>query len=245
MTREESRFVDNDGVTIHYLDSHPVDETVAPVIFVPGMTCVAADYEEMVPALGRRCIVIELRGHGLSDSPEGGYTLADHATDVDAVVREVTDGPVHLMTFSRGTCYALAWAAANPDRVRSLAFGDYPAREIALPGDAAENLLAGRWRGTPVLGRLSELAARQTFADAHDRPLWDELCALDVPLLVVRSGADGPLTDADWARYRRDHPTAELHEFADSPHDLFRDDRTRFAHLVRTHVEAAEVAPPR
>ncbi|OBF36286.1 alpha/beta hydrolase [Mycobacterium sp. ACS1612] len=227
-----SRFTSNDGTRIHYLDSGGPDHG-APIVFVPGMTDVADDYVEVLPLLGRRTVVVELRGHGKSDAPETGYDLAALRDDVGAVVDAVTDGPVHVMTFSRGTTYAIAWALANPDRVRSLAIGDYVPAEIVLPDAHIHRLLDGRWRGTPVSDRLDYDAAVKTFHAAQNRSFWEPLSVLRVPMLVVRS-PDFPLVDgAAWHRYQQLFPWAELHEFTDSPHDIFRPDRGRYPKLVR------------
>jgi pimeloyl-ACP methyl ester carboxylesterase len=119
----QSRFTENGQTRIHYLDSGGPDRG-APIIFVPGMTDLADDYVEIMPPLGRRTAVVELRGHGRSDAPESGYDLDTLSADVGAVIDAVTDGPVHVMTFSRGTTYAIAWALAHPERVRSIAIGD-------------------------------------------------------------------------------------------------------------------------
>ena len=176
---------------------------------------------------------MELRGHGRSDAPESGYDLAALASDVGAVVDAVTDGPVHIMTFSRGTTYAIAWAVEHPDRVRSISIGVYVPAEIVLPETHARRLLDGRWRGTPVRERLNYDAALKTFSAAQGRSFWEPLSRLQRPLLVVRSPSS-PLVDDDaWARYNRLFPDAQLHEFHDSPHDIFRPDRGRFPKLVR------------
>jgi pimeloyl-ACP methyl ester carboxylesterase len=70
----QSRFTENGETRIHYLDAGGPDRG-APIIFVPGMTDVAADYVEIMPLLGRRTVVVEIRGHGRSDAPESGYDL--------------------------------------------------------------------------------------------------------------------------------------------------------------------------
>ena len=51
---------------------------------------------------------------------------------------------VHIVTFSRGTSCAVAWALKNPERVRSLAIGDYVPEEKVLPPGASDRLLGGR-----------------------------------------------------------------------------------------------------
>jgi non-heme chloroperoxidase len=231
-----SRHTDNDGVRLHYLDSGG-DEHGAPVIFVPGMTCIADDYLEVMPLFGRRVVIVELRGHGRSGTPVDGTDFAALSSDVGAVVDAVTDGPVHLVTFSRGTSYAVGWALGHPDRVQSLSIGDYVPEERTVTADEARNLIDGRWRGSPVRERLDSDAAMRTFLAAQERSMWQPLADLQIPLLAVRSGSNAIISDADWARYRDLYPGAHLVEFHASPHDIFRPDRGRYPRLVREHIE--------
>lgn len=234
-----SRFVHNGDARIHYLDSGG-DDRGAPILFVPGMTDIADDYVGVLPLFGRKTVVVEVRGHGRSSSPVGGYDLETLSGDVGAVVDAVTGGPVHVVTFSRGTSAAIAWALANADRVRSLAIGDYVPEEKVLTTDISRRLLSGRWRGTPVSERIDVDAGVKTFAAAHARSFWEELAALGLPLLVVRSGDSVLVRDEDWARYARLFPQAHLVEFPDSPHDIFRPDRGRYPRLVREHTDRAD-----
>jgi non-heme chloroperoxidase len=234
-----SRFAHNGDARIHYLDSGGEDRG-APIVFVPGMTDVADDYVEVLPLFGRRTVVVEVRGHGRSSSPKTGYDLDALSDDVGAVVDAVTAGPVHVMTFSRGTSCAVAWALKNPERVRSLAIGDYVPEEKVLPPGASDRLLGGRWRGTPVSERVNVEAGIKTFQAARERSFWNALAQLALPLLAVRSGDRILVGDDAWARYGQLFPHAELVEFDDSPHDIFRPDRGRYPRLVREHVDRAD-----
>jgi non-heme chloroperoxidase len=181
-----------------------------------------------------------LRGHGRSDSPDDGYDSDTLATDVGAVVDAVTDGPVHLTTFSRGTPYALKWALAHRDRVRSLSIGDYIPEEITLTTEVSERLLDGRWRGTPVRERVNRGAGIAVFRAARRQHFWEPLAHWQPPLLVVRSPSSPLITDASWARYAELFPSARLHVFEDSPHDIFRPDRTRYPRLVRDLADTVD-----
>ena len=234
-----SRFAQNGDVRIHYLDSGG-DDHGSPIVFVPGMTDIADDYLDVMPLFGRRALVVEIRGHGSSSAPESGYDLADLSADVGAVVNAVTDGPVHIVTFSRGTTYGLAWAIENGHRVRSLAIGDYVPEEKVLPDGVSRLLLDGRWRGTPVSERLNEDAAIKTFQAARDRSFWEALAELQPPLLAVRSSERILVGDDKWSRYKALFPHAQLIEFHDSPHDIFRPDRSRYPRLVQEHVDRAD-----
>jgi pimeloyl-ACP methyl ester carboxylesterase len=97
------------------------------------MTGVADDYTEVMRLLGRQAVVLDIRGHRRSSAPASGYDLATLSRDVGTVVDAVTDGLVHMVTFPRGTTYAVAWAIENPDRVRWLAIGDYVPRNACCP----------------------------------------------------------------------------------------------------------------
>ena len=81
--------------------------------------------------------------------------------------------------------------------------------------------------------RLNYDAAIETFRAAQGRSFWDELVELQPPMLVVRSPNSPLINEAAWARYKRLFPDAQLHEFHDSPHDIFRPERGRYLALVR------------
>lgn len=233
------RYTDSGDAQIAYLDSGGSD-CGAPIIFVPGFTDLADDYAEILPSLGRRAAIVELRGHGRSHAAPGPYDSDTLGRDVGAVIDAITDGPVHVMTFSRGTTYALTWAIANPARVRSISIGDYVPEEIELTDGIMLGLLGGRWRGTPVRERVNHDAALDTVRAARTQSFWEPLSMSQIPLLAVRSPSSPVIDDANWARYRRLFPAARLHEFADSPHDIFRPDRGRYPALVREHVDAVD-----
>lgn len=237
MSTVTERSVEHDGAVTHYLDCRPGDGSgldVPPLVFVPGMTDVADDYRPIAEHTGRRTLVIELRGHGRSTATSG-WGLEHRVTDIEAVIAaEVDDGPLHVMTFSRGSCYALAWAGEQLDRIRSFTIGDYPAREIRLPREVGHRLVESTWRGTPVTERLDTSAVGEMFDASEARPLWHVVEALverDVPVTVVRSTAPAPINDDDWERYGRIGGVRMLC-YDDSPHDIFRPDRTRFPRLV-------------
>lgn len=234
-----SRTVDAGGVRIHFLDTGDDGTGRPPIVFAPGVTDIALDYESVLDDLGRRAVVVDFRGRGLSETPPAGYSMEGHIADLSAVVGEVTEGPVHLMSFSRGTCYAIGWAIENAGRVLSFSIGDYPGRVIEFPEDIVTRFMAGTWRGTPVAERVSEVALSGVVREAVPREFWGDLATFDVPFLIVRAGKDSFIDDDDWKRYARLADVRTV-TFEDSPHDLFRPDRTRYPRLVRAQVDAAD-----
>ena len=70
--------------------------------------------------------------------------------------------------------------------------------------------------------------------------MWGRLAQQRLPLLVVRSGERFLVGDAQWSRYQKLFPQAELIDFPDSPHDIFRPDRGRYPRLVAEHADRAD-----
>ncbi|BCJ49071.1 3-oxoadipate enol-lactonase [Actinoplanes sp. NBRC 14428] len=97
----------------------------------------AGPYELWMPAR---------RGYGPSDVPPGRKSFRDEVADVTAVI-EAAGRPVHLVGGSYGATLALHVAAAEPDRVRTLAVFEPP---LFAAGPATEPLLE-RYRA--ALGR--------------------------------------------------------------------------------------------
>ena len=231
--RVKERFVDNGGVRIRYLEHRPAEPSGYPIVFVPGLVDTADEYVEAFECFGDRPVVIvELRGRGGSDAPLAGYTVADQAGDIDAVLRDAPVDRFHLMTFSRGTTPSLELAFRAPARVLSISIGDYPAVEVGLSPDAVERVMTMRWRGTSHAERVPRHVFEGLQADSRTRDLWEPLAALGKPVLVV-GGPDGGFVDEEMAdRYRKAIPDVEIVLLAGSGHDVFRPSRTAYPEAV-------------
>jgi pimeloyl-ACP methyl ester carboxylesterase len=227
------RFVTNDGLKIRYLDNDPPRPAGLPVIFVPGVTDFADEYEAALDLFGdRRLLVVELRGRGGSDAPESGYSAREQAGDVEAVITANGISRFHLMTFSRGTTPALEVALRRPFRALTVSIGDYLAMEIGLEPDWVQSQWASRWRGRPMPDRVERHVIESIQAASRSRELWDEVAALGIPVLAARGGDGGILDEARVERYRATIPGVEIAVIAGSGHDLFRPDRTAYPRAV-------------
>jgi pimeloyl-ACP methyl ester carboxylesterase len=227
------RFVDNSGVRIRYLDNDPVEPVGLPVVFVPGVTDFADEYESALDLFSpRRMLVVEMRGRGGSDSPTGGYSVADQASDLEAVLEANSLHRFHLMTFSRGTTPALEIAMRKPPRAATLSIGDYLAREIGLTGDWVESQWASRWRGKHMPERVERHVIEGIQQDSEHRELWDEVAVLAIPVLVARGEDGGIINDELAGKYRETVPGVEIETIPGAGHDLFRPDRVAYPKAV-------------
>lgn len=71
-----------------------------------------------------RVTAFDLRGHGYSDVPPDGYTSADHAADVFALMDRIGAGRARLVGHSFGGVIAAHAAALEPGRVEAVVLSD-------------------------------------------------------------------------------------------------------------------------
>lgn len=78
----KSRIVETNGIKLHYLDYEGNEPTI---ILTHGLTANAHAFDGLIKeglSPKFRVISVDLRGRGLSDKPETGYTMKDHAADI-------------------------------------------------------------------------------------------------------------------------------------------------------------------
>jgi len=139
---------------------------------------------------GRRVLLFDFLGYGGSDKPAGhSYDAASFEDDLDAVVSELTDGPVVIVGHDASGPTAINWVQRNPKRTEHLV------------------LLNCYYHQTPSLGFPEVIAL---FADPATRPLTTEIAA-DQGLMLLgflwqgaafAKAAQGAPSIADSARRR-------------------------------------------
>jgi pimeloyl-ACP methyl ester carboxylesterase len=97
-------------------------------ICIPGLSanCISLSaVGEGLSAAGRRAVVLDLRGRGLSPATgPGTYGWCRHAGDVLEAAARLAEGPVDLIGHSMGAFVALQAAAMAPSAVRAVALID-------------------------------------------------------------------------------------------------------------------------
>ncbi|OLT55313.1 alpha/beta fold hydrolase [Cellulosimicrobium sp. CUA-896] len=104
------------------------DQGAGPlVVAVPGMGDVRSTWDDVVPPLvaaGHRVVVMDLRGHGDSDTTFRTHGDEATASDYVALVEHLGAGPAVLMGSSMAASAAVVAAADRPDLVRGLVLVD-------------------------------------------------------------------------------------------------------------------------
>ena len=114
------------------------------VLFVHPVNTAGAVWDEVAATLSsaRSCLVPDLRGHGRSVY-RGPFRVEDHVADLFAVMDGLGVESVHVVGASLGGPIAVAMAAAQPTRIRSIAaFGSALALSMSQPAlDEVRDLL--------------------------------------------------------------------------------------------------------
>ncbi|GAA2785205.1 alpha/beta hydrolase [Saccharopolyspora taberi] len=232
------------GLRTNYQLIGGAGEPTESVVFLHGMgTDSLASFHltlaAPVSAAGVDVISYDLRGHGRTDRPASGYTIGDFVTDLEQLLAALdVRRPVHLVGNSFGGTIAYSFAAAHPERVRSLvcieaeppteSWADKMRRTLAntvefLSSEAnfdwIENNYSAHHR------RLARMAAERitstTMAEEVPRgPLMsmEEVRAIDCPVLSIlgRQGYQSDGLDALTSLL----PRGELFVFDDEGHSV-------------------------
>ena len=155
---------------------------------MPGLTNNAHSFGGLIHAglnKTRRVLALDLRGRGLSDKPDTGYGMADHAADVVGLLDALGLDQVVLGGHSFGGMLALYVAAKYPKRFSKLVIID---SAISWPSGTGDLL-------KPSLDRLDKVF-----------PSWDAY-------LNLAKGM--PFLDGYWDQYIEEHYQADVEIRAD------------------------------
>jgi pimeloyl-ACP methyl ester carboxylesterase len=111
------------GINVHYQQKG----TGPDVVLVHGITsCLAQWYVEILPALAQhyRVTAYDLRGHGLTELTEQGYTSEELARDLLALIDHVEIERAAVVGHSFGGTLAVHAAALRPGRLQGIVLLD-------------------------------------------------------------------------------------------------------------------------
>jgi 3-oxoadipate enol-lactonase len=209
-------------VTVNKVTLHCKFEGAAaglPLVFINSLGSDLRIWDDVLPLLPEPCrkIRYDKRGHGLSDSPAGPYTIRDHANDLAGLLDHLQLAQAILIGVSVGGMIALDFAAVFPQRVQALILCDTAAK-LATAEYWNERIKAIQEQGMqslvePILSRWfapnfpqKQPAAYQGFSNLLSRTdvngylatcaalgaadLRDELAAIRQPALVLCGAED-------------------------------------------------------
>ncbi len=148
-------------------------------------------------SLENRVIALDLRGHGLSDKPSGGYDMPTLLADIETALETLkVNSRFVLIGHSFGGALATEFALAHPDRIEGLVL-------MATAGEFNLALLFKLGLNLPnwLLRLIGPLTRNWLSAPPHAlKPFyhtnlskwigWEKFAQLQVPTLVIRGHRD-------------------------------------------------------
>ena len=150
-------FVDTPEVRLRYLEwGSPGEE---PLLLLHGVGQTAHTWAYFATAMERhyRVIAVDQRGHGDSGwAPDGDYSTAAHARDLDAFIELLKLESFALIGFSMGGRNAMWLTHGHPTKVRRLVIVDAGPERSGSGGSQARRFMSG----TDLLNSVEEFVER-------------------------------------------------------------------------------------
>lgn len=175
-------------ISIPYVDQGAMTGT--PVLLIHGLGDSLHSYDRVLAQLpdDMRALVPTLRGHGDADRPADGYSPADFASDMAALLDDAGADSAVLVGHSSGSQVALQFAVSYPQRTDGLVLVGAPRTVRDHPGrarfDQAFSTIADPIDPAFVRGFQQSLVAR-ALPDAFLDTLVAE--SLKTPARVIRA----------------------------------------------------------
>lgn len=168
----QTSFVDADGLRLHYTRTGGAKP---PLVLAHGVTddglCWSRVAADLAPDYD--VVMVDARGHGRSDAPEGGYDPGQQAADLAAVIAALGLQKPAILGHSMGAATALVLAGTYPDLPGAILLEDPPAWWTpwfdSADGEARRAEMRTRFLGLKEKSRETLLADQRA-----EQPDWDE-----------------------------------------------------------------------
>jgi len=196
--------VETNGIHLHYTRTGGGG---TPMVLAHGLTDNRLAWSRLAHAIEPAfdMVMVDARGHGLSDKPESGYSPNDHELDLAGVIQALGLKRAVLMGHSMGAVTVSMVAAEHPELVQALILEDpvwrWPTSSEQNSADIQK--LYENWHQRLELRK--KLTTAESFARGpRERPLWaPEDHDADVPAKeqVAMQALDYVLLmDQNWAQ---------------------------------------------
>lgn len=204
MTSWSDGYVNANGMRVHYTRT---GGTKTPLILLHGITDNGLCWTRVAQALQNEydIIMLDARGHGLSDGPTTGFSIELLTADVAALIQALQLASPFVLGHSMGAATAATLAARHPDLVRAVLLEDPPWRNAPAspPPDAPQQAGQNSWlqwldplRAMPLAQRITFAREEQHWAEEELAP-WAE-SKEQFNLAVVQRDVDTALRVGSW-----------------------------------------------
>lgn len=114
--------IQGNGINQYYETSGDLQGDATPILFLHGLGSSSKDWEYQWSYFAPHAPLIapDLRGHGQTDKPDIPYSVPLFSEDIAALLKAVTNQPVHVVGLSLGGMVAFQLVLDHPKLVKSL-----------------------------------------------------------------------------------------------------------------------------
>lgn len=183
-----SYFIANESVLLHVLEKGERTPDKPSLLVINGLWEPAERAIPLLSGLSGHVVTFSFRGRGLSSTPQTGYGLDDHLSDIAAVVRHCRLDDYVLLGFSRGASYALGWALRHERELRKLILVDQAPLHRSLTPEAVEFWIGLTYRQVPILNYMRKEALEGLGREAEWVDYSPGLRDLSLPVILFAGG---------------------------------------------------------
>jgi 3-oxoadipate enol-lactonase len=232
-------------------------EDAPPLVLIHGLGLDLDLWDAILPALPRtRTLRLDLRGHGLSDTPPAPYALGKVIRDVEQLIDHFALRDAVVLGQGEGGLIAQGLAVKRLDLIRAMVLTgsatrlgnpDHWAVRMARHRDHGPDLdaecaalLGPRWQTRPAASTLNKMMSRTRSegwlglaAATATADLYQTTATLTLPTLILAGGEDRKVPP-DMQRETADLIAgADFHLLPGAPHLAMLTDPQRFFEVLR------------
>ena len=249
---EEGKFKNRDGLELHYMEQTTYDTDLKPVLIIPALPESDMDYKDIIYVLPNHTVCVTPRGRELSDAPETGYSVQDHANDIIDTIEHFKLEDITVIAYSRGVAYFLQALPQIKVKINGLILIDYPAQYESHPTDWAKMFLEQSWRAMPIKERFPKpWVLERIEQESTAVNLWENLMGINFPVCLFIGGGNfsdpilipSKITEEHIKKYKLYIPDIKIIEFENSGHDLRLWEYEKFTSEIKNFLDEVNPRP--
>ena len=262
----ESNTVEANGIRLHYTRTGGAKP---PLVLAHGITDNGLCWTDVAQVLQADydVIMVDARGHGLSDAPETGNDWMTLAEDIQGVIQALELQKPIVLGHSMGALTALIFASQYPDVPKAILLEDPPPMWMgasntrndggagvrnwirSLAGQNRDDLLAGQRQATPHWTETelttwadSKMQVSQNVAKIVDSnsDFSDLMPKITCPALLITADPNlGAAVNSETAaRLKLLVPQIQIENIADAGHSIHRDKFDDYMRVVQAYLKS-------
>lgn len=229
----KSYFIHNGPVALHVLESGKASSDAPSLLVIGGIWEPAERAMPLLSEISTHVVAFSFRGRGLSSTPRSGYDLADHLSDIEAVVKQCRLDNYCVLGFSRGASYALGWSLRNQHNMRGLILVDQPPIHRSVSQQAVDFWGDFVYQEIPILNFIRREALEGLGNEAREADFSSQLFQLQIPTAIFtgrnkKAGIPSDISDTILELYTQSLPACEVVEFQNSGHMIPDEEQQKY-----------------